>query len=260
LYKLEEVLATGDTSWDPEPSHAVVYQRIFAACASFEKTSIFYSSESPQIGATEIGSKVPEWMHTVKEISIGGRRQVLEDGNDVCDSESDSENEDHGEVLTGCCKGILVDKDGNPLSAEHKLAQEQVAALRWGASFSNEFSGSTIQAPAAGFCKPITQPPPQKARAPTPLNSDYEEVPMTEGQKRAQASALRKAQKANTRGLPAPSRFEGAGEESQASTQMTTRSKAKGNEGDQRVSKELVPIPKKKASRAGGLRPAVGSG
>jgi pyruvate dehydrogenase complex dehydrogenase (E1) component len=91
------------------------------------------------------------------------------------------------------------------------------------------------------------------------VNADDEEA-MTEDQKRAQASALRKAQKANTRGFPAPSRFEEAGEQSQANTQMTTRSMAKstkGNEGDQRLSKKLVPI---KASRAGGLRSAVGSG
>jgi hypothetical protein len=108
------------------------------------------------------------------------------------------ENEDHGEVLTGCYKGIPVDKDGNPLSVEHNLTQEQVAALRWSAGFSNEFTGSTIQAPAAGFRKPTTQPPHQKARAPTPLNSDDEEVPTTEDKKRSQASALRKAQKVNT--------------------------------------------------------------
>jgi hypothetical protein len=60
------------------------------------------------------------------------------------------------------------------------------------------------------------------------------------------------------------SQFEG--EQSQASTQMITRSQARGNEGDQRVSTELVPVkkvPKKKsknASGAGGLRPAVGPG
>jgi hypothetical protein len=45
-------------------------------------------------------------MHTAEEVSIGGRMQVLEDGNDVCDSESDSESEGHGDELTGCNKGI----------------------------------------------------------------------------------------------------------------------------------------------------------
>jgi hypothetical protein len=37
---------------------------------------------------------------------------------------------------------------------------------------------------------------------------------MTEDQKRSQASAKKKAAQASTRALPAPSRFEGAGEQS----------------------------------------------
>jgi hypothetical protein len=41
-------------------------------------------------------------MNTAAQVSIGGRRQMLEDGNDLCNSESDSENEDHGEDLIVC--------------------------------------------------------------------------------------------------------------------------------------------------------------
>jgi hypothetical protein len=92
------------------------------------------------------------------------------------------------------------------------------------------------------------------------MNSDDEDTYMSEDQNRALALAKRKA-KADSRGLPDPSRLERVGEQSQSSTQMTTRSISKsttGNDGDQRVSKELVPV--KKASRAGGLRSAVGSG
>jgi hypothetical protein len=111
-----------------------------------------------------------------------------------------------------------------------------------------------------GFCEPTIQPPYQNARAPTPLNSDDEDAFMTEDQKRAQASARKRAQK---EGLPAPSRFEGTGKPAQSSTQMSTRSKAKetkGKEGDQRVSEEQVPVTVRRANRAGGLRSAVGSG
>jgi hypothetical protein len=101
---------------------------------------------------------------------------------------------------------------------------------------------------------------PEKVRAPTPVNSDDEDGSMTEEQKRIQASALRKSARASTGGSPAPSRFEGAGDPSHGKSGMTTRSqtKTKGIEGDQRVSKELVPV--KKASGAGGLRLAAGSG
>jgi hypothetical protein len=97
LDKLAEVLISGDTSRDPEPSHACPYQRIFAACASFENVSGFFPSDSQEFEGLDIQDKVPRWMHMAMEISIGGRRQVLEDSNDVCDSESDSENEEHGD-------------------------------------------------------------------------------------------------------------------------------------------------------------------
>jgi pyruvate dehydrogenase complex dehydrogenase (E1) component len=125
---------------------------------------------------------------------------------------------------------------------------------------------STIQAFATGTQMPTTHSLPLREEKLTPLNSDDEEASMTEAQKRAQASASRRAQKANSRGLPGLSRFEGAGEQQQKSTQMTTGSQAKRTEGDQRVSTELVPVKKvpqkksKSASGTGGLRVVVGSG
>jgi hypothetical protein len=61
-------------------------------------------------------------MHTAAQISTGGRKQVLEDGADVCNSESDSENEDHGEDLKGMYKHIPLDSNGCPIDARHRLA------------------------------------------------------------------------------------------------------------------------------------------
>jgi hypothetical protein len=70
-------------------------------------------------------------------------------------TESDSENAEHGDELTGCYKGIPVNEHGDPISAEHKLTEEeQVTALRWQAQQSKWFTGSTIRAIvpfAAGF-------------------------------------------------------------------------------------------------------------
>jgi hypothetical protein len=37
-------------------------------------------------------------MEDAPQIAVAGYRQVLEDGPDVCDSESDSENSDHSEM------------------------------------------------------------------------------------------------------------------------------------------------------------------
>jgi hypothetical protein len=137
-------------------------------------------------------------MHTVNEISIGGRRQVLQDGNDVCDSESDSKNEEHGEELTGCYLGIPLDKDGNPLSAAYRLSSERAAALRWSASFTNEFSGSAIWASAADPGMSTTHSLPMREGKLTSLNSDDEE-PMSEDQKRAQM--ITRSQAKHTRAL-----------------------------------------------------------
>jgi hypothetical protein len=95
LDKLEEVLPSGDISLDPEPRPDVAYNKIFEAYMPSESPPRFYRSDSPELGALGIAEKVPLSMHTAKQISIRGRRQVLEDGADVCDSESDSENDVH---------------------------------------------------------------------------------------------------------------------------------------------------------------------
>jgi hypothetical protein len=42
-------------------------------------------------------AEATEWMEDAKRIAVAGHRQVLEDGRDVCDSESDAEYSDHGE-------------------------------------------------------------------------------------------------------------------------------------------------------------------
>jgi hypothetical protein len=210
LDKLDQALATGDSSCDPKPSHGIAYQRIFAACQSFESPLRLYSSDSPDLVASDVVDKVPLWMNTAKEISIGGRRQDLEDEADVCNSESDSKNEEHGEELTGCYVGPPVDEHGNQLSASYKLSEQQAAALRWESQQSKGFAVSTIQDSAAGTQMPTIRSLPLREEKLTPLNSDDEQVPRTE-QKSAQASAWRKAQKADTRGLPSPHNSRGPG-------------------------------------------------
>jgi hypothetical protein len=70
------------------------YQRILSACESFENPPRFFSSESSDFGGLEIPGEVSGWMNTAAQVSIGGRRQVMEDGNEVCNSETPSENEE----------------------------------------------------------------------------------------------------------------------------------------------------------------------
>jgi hypothetical protein len=83
-------------------------------------------------------------MHTAAQVSIGGRRQIKEDGNDVCDSQSDSENEEHGEELTGMYTSeIPIGKDGRPVdSGLCRVTPGQASAQRAAATrCSEEFKG-----------------------------------------------------------------------------------------------------------------------
>jgi hypothetical protein len=106
-----------------------------AACTLYEHPPLFYPADSQSFGGLDISEKVPLWMHTASQISIGGRKQVLENGRDVCDSESDSENEDYGEVLTGMyAKEIKVDGQGSPLDSRHKISSSQSNDIRAQAS------------------------------------------------------------------------------------------------------------------------------
>jgi hypothetical protein len=129
--------------------HDIAYQRILNACASYENLPAFFPSNSAEFAGLDIAAKVPVWMHTAEEVSIGGRQQVLENGRDVCDSESDSENEEHGEELTNMYTSeIPLDEDGRPVNSEHKLSNEQASTMRARAHCSEQFTGSTIQASA----------------------------------------------------------------------------------------------------------------
>jgi hypothetical protein len=70
-------------------------------------------------------------MHTAAQGSIGGREQVLENGPDACNSESDSVNEDHGEELSGMyTPEVPLDSNGHPIHARCELTQAQAGALR----------------------------------------------------------------------------------------------------------------------------------
>jgi hypothetical protein len=113
-----------------------------------------------------------------------------------------------------------VSANGDPISAAHHLSSEQATAMRAGARCSEEFKGSAMQASATGFCEPATQPPPERVKAPTPMNSNDEDASTSEDQKSKMASAKRRAQ---TRGLP-PEWVRGP---AKVNPTMTTRSQAR---------------------------------
>jgi hypothetical protein len=153
------VLVTGNIGLDMEDGHDIAYQRILSACLKYESPPMFFPANSQDFGGIDIADKAQVWMHTAAQVSIGGRMQVLENGAGVCDSESDSENEDHGEVLSGMyTKDIPLDPKGQPIDARHKLSAEQASALRAQATrLEAETLRSTTQASDAGSYEPTIQ-------------------------------------------------------------------------------------------------------
>jgi hypothetical protein len=98
LTQFSEVLQRGDYALDSEGGHYVAYERIVAECNTFVNCPIFLSEDSLEIGNWPVHlEKVPIWMEEAKQVAVAGYKQVLEDGPETCNSESDSDHSDHGE-------------------------------------------------------------------------------------------------------------------------------------------------------------------
>jgi hypothetical protein len=90
---------SGDTSNLAE-GHDIAYVRISNACSKYEAPPAFFSADAEIFGGID-PEKVPLWMHTAAQVSIGGRSTVLKNRPDACNSSSDSDNEDQEETLKG---------------------------------------------------------------------------------------------------------------------------------------------------------------
>jgi hypothetical protein len=148
---------------------------------------LFFAIDQEELKSQVVPSKIDEWMSTASQIATGGRRQVPEDGPDVINSESDSDNEQREDLLTGAYIGVSTDSHGDPKGSAQHLENRQADLLRLQARGA---SGVSSQA------SKMDQPPTHEKKA-TPMNSDndYQEA-MTEDQKRAQKGANRRARKA----------------------------------------------------------------
>jgi hypothetical protein len=69
-------------------------------------------------------------MTTASQIATGSRIQVPENGPDVMNSESDSDNEQHGDEILDGYNGIKTDAHGNPIGKEHHVETSQADQMR----------------------------------------------------------------------------------------------------------------------------------
>jgi hypothetical protein len=116
LTHLKAVLESQDPSLDSEDGHPIACAKILEACQSFEYPPVFYCEDCPEIvNSKEFSVHVPLWMNTASQVSTGNRRQVREDGADVLNSsDSDSETEERGDVITGMYTSDMLDAEGKP--------------------------------------------------------------------------------------------------------------------------------------------------
>jgi hypothetical protein len=226
LDRLQSVLSTDKSQWDVAHWQEEACERIVSARDSFEHLPLFFTSDQEELKNHVDLSKIDEWMSTASQIATGGRRQVPEDGPDVINSESDSDNEQHGDQLTGAYIGTETDSNGDPKGSTPRMENSYADLVRLQArGASSTVSTSCPQAPPPA-------PPPVQERKVTPLNSDDDAQPLLYDQEReiGHAKKMDRAQ------------LEKSSQISEGSHGMTTRSQAK------------------KARGAGSLRPAVGSG
>jgi hypothetical protein len=129
-------------------------------------------------------------MSTASQIATGWRRQVPEDGPDVINSESDSDNEQHGYVLMDAYRGIPTDSNGDPKGSAHKMENSHTDLVRRQARDTSR----AVSSPCSQVSRMDPPPPPPAyKRKATPLNSDEDDQVMSEDQKRCLKYAKKKA-------------------------------------------------------------------
>jgi hypothetical protein len=92
LDRLQVVLSSDRSQWDVADGQEEACERIVSVRNSFERLPLLFSSDQEELKDYVDPSMVGEWMVTASQIATGGRRQVPEDGPDVMNSESDSDN------------------------------------------------------------------------------------------------------------------------------------------------------------------------
>jgi hypothetical protein len=100
LDKLDAVSSSGDIGADPEACRWPAYEAILTQSVNWpaDKRPVMLPEGDPRLSQWPVlAANAASWMQDAKRIAIGNYRQVLEDGPDTCDSESDNEYSDHGE-------------------------------------------------------------------------------------------------------------------------------------------------------------------
>jgi hypothetical protein len=102
LDKFGIILASGNVGFDIKGNRDIVYENGLQEKETWLEFPVFMPEDGLCLTIYPVlVQPVQEWMEDTKRIAVAGDCQVLVDGPDVCDSESEAEYSDHGKVLEG---------------------------------------------------------------------------------------------------------------------------------------------------------------
>jgi hypothetical protein len=85
---------------DMNGGHNIAYEEIISESLLYQCPPVFLQEDSEELSRwPELTAFASKWMEDVRQIAVAGYKQVLEDGAERCDSESDSEHSDHGDDI-----------------------------------------------------------------------------------------------------------------------------------------------------------------
>jgi hypothetical protein len=135
----------------------IVYEKILRERSTWQEQDCPVLIPEDSLSLTSypmFAQPVQKWMEDAKRIDVAGYRQALEDGPDVCDSESEAGYSIDGEVLKWMYTSELLGKDGKPDLASARMTTEQAnmqRAMAKAQAREKLLAVSTSRSPTCGF-------------------------------------------------------------------------------------------------------------
>jgi hypothetical protein len=111
---------------DPEDGHPIAYEAILQGRQQFENPLLLLKDDSEQVLTHPVtAEKAQVWMATARQVAVGNRRRVFEDGDDKINSSDEDDEHMEPDKLTG-----MYTSEMDPKAGPHKLTQGQAAYQR----------------------------------------------------------------------------------------------------------------------------------
>jgi hypothetical protein len=128
LTKFGLALSTGNVGMDDQSELWPIYEAIL------NEQDTWRDDRRPLVmeEMEETRGKHEGWMEEAKLIAVGSFMLVLEDGPDVCNSESSAEYSDHGEewAISDMYTPDMLNEKGQPILDRARMTEDQVRRIR----------------------------------------------------------------------------------------------------------------------------------